>query len=681
MQDTDTGGRGTLDEIRDRISAIDARLLGLLAERRQLSQQAARTKAASGLAIRDQQREEDLLVGLVENGRQAGLDAHYVTRLFHTIIDDSLKDQQRYLQSDGATADARPTMQIAFQGDVGSYSHLAIRQHFSAELERLVYLGCNAFADVITAVEEGRADYAMLPIENTTSGGIHEVYDLLLHTRLAIVGEEKLQVDHCLITAPGTGLDRIERIYAHPQAFAQCSQFIDRLGQPRLESLETSAAVQRVKEEADPRVAAIAGEGAARLFGLDVLERDIADQKDNYTRFLIAAREAVAVPAAITCKTSLVIATSQEPGSLVEALLVFRDRGINLSKLESRPVPGNPWEEMFYVDLEGNTTAPEVSRALQDLTRVTRFLKVLGCYPAAGLPVTALSAATLARAGRSQPDASREEEQRPEAEEGTDVTRSLSRRGHKHSDSVVEVKGVRIGGGDFVVCAGPDLVESEEQIMACAREASEHGARILRGGCFGNGRLRDDTRLGADGLKLLHAAGHRFGLPVMTRVTSAEQVSAVVRSADILELDAHSMADAALLEAVGGCHRPVMLVRGPAASLEEWLEAAETILSGGNQQVLLCEGGIRTLESSGRSTLDLAAVPALRQLTHLPVIVALSRADTSPDLLPPLARAARAAGAQGLVLDLHPQPKSHPGHPTALDFSQFSGLMAELYAE
>ena len=161
---------------------------------------------------------------------------------------------------------------------------------------------------------------------------------------------------------------------------------------------DTAVSSSRIKSDGSSDQAAIASEEAARMQGLHVLKRDIANQSENYTRFLVIAKKERPVDPKIPCRTSLVMATGQKPGALVEALLVFREHGLAMSKLESRPIPGNPWEEMFYVDFEGNTADPDVDAALDDLRRVTRFLKVLGCYPAHDLPRTELSPQVVAGA-------------------------------------------------------------------------------------------------------------------------------------------------------------------------------------------------------------------------------------------------------------------------------------------
>jgi chorismate mutase/prephenate dehydratase len=673
--------------LRESVTHLDGEILRLLAERRKLAVEIVGVKDATGAAVRDQGREETLLVELIQAGRELGLDAHVVTQVFHEVIADSLRQQQLVLQrranDDGGEPEA---VRVAFQGIAGAYSYLAARQHLADRADRLAFVECATFASVIESVEAGRADLAMLPIENTTSGGINEVYDLLLHTRLAIVGEVKLRVEHCLVAMSDVPLPSIRRIYSHPQAVAQCGTFLAALPGCKVEYFtDTAEAVAKVRDDGDPSQAAIASEQAAAMYGLAVLRKGIANQRENFTRFLVAARAPRSVDARIPCKTSLVMATAQKAGALVEALLVFREAGINLTKLESRPILGNPWEEMFYVDFEGNVAEERVQLALDELTRSTRFLKVLGSYPSQDLPPTEPAAARLARPRRAASSASADAAPAavpaaPRAAEKKGYR--LVSRDHKREDTVIEVKGVRLGGDAFVVIAGPCAVESREQIMAAAQAVREHGGRLLRGGCF---KPRSSPYsfqgLGWDGLELLAEAGRAYGLPIVTEVLSPADVEGVARISDVLQIGARNMQNFPLLREVGRVPRPVLLKRGMMASLDELLQAAEYVLAHGNHQVILCERGIRTFETATRNTLDLSAIPVLRERTHLPVFVDPSHAAGERALVPPMARGAKAVGAQGIMVETHPDPAvALSDGPQALTFPMFADLMADLLA-
>lgn len=367
--------------LRERISALDLKLLALLAERRELAIEVGKTKLHSHRPIRDKERERDLLDALIAAAKPYDLDGFYVTRLFQLIIEDSVLTQQALLQHQ-LNPVSQHSARIAFLGPKGSYSHLAARQYAARHFDRLIECGCQKFQDIFTQVETGQADYAILPIENTSSGSINEVYDLLQHTSLSIVGELTNPINHCVLIAGDSDLSQIDTVYSHPQPFQQCSQFLNRFPHWKIEYTEsTAAAMEKVAKLNSPKVAALGSEAGGALYGLQVLEHNLANQQQNITRFIVLARKAIDVSEQVPAKTTLIMATGQQSGALVEALLVLRDNGIIMTKLESRPINGNPWEEMFYIDVQANLRADAMQKALRDLAPITRSLKVLGCYP------------------------------------------------------------------------------------------------------------------------------------------------------------------------------------------------------------------------------------------------------------------------------------------------------------
>ena len=271
---------------------------------------------------------------------------------------------------------------MAFLGPKGSYSHLAARQYAARHFEQFIESGCAKFADIFNQVETGQADYAVVPIENTSSGGINDVYDLLQHTSLSIVGELTIPIDHCVLVSTSTDADKIQTVYSHPQPFQQCSQYLSRYPHWKIEYTEsTSAAMEKVAQANSPAVAALGSEAGGALYGLQVLEHCQANQTQNITRFLVLARKAVNVSEQVPAKTTLLMATGQQAGALVEALLVLRNHNLIMTKLESRPIHGNPWEEMFYLDIQANLDSLPMRKALKELADITRSMKVLGCYP------------------------------------------------------------------------------------------------------------------------------------------------------------------------------------------------------------------------------------------------------------------------------------------------------------
>jgi chorismate mutase/prephenate dehydratase len=248
---------------------------------------------------------------------------------------------------------------------------------------------------------------------------------------------------------------------------------------------------------------------------------------------------------------------------------------------------------------------------------------------------------------------------------------------------VVEIGRARIGATEpFAIIAGPCSVESREQITMCARTSHETGIALLRGGCFKPRTSPYDFQgLGFEGLTMLREAANAYGLAVVTEVLHPGDVEAVAREADALQIGARNMQNFALLKAVGKMRLPIVLKRGLMASVDEWLAAAEYIMDEGNHRVILCERGIRTFETATRNTLDLSAVPVLRERTHLPIIVDPSHAAGRRELVAPLARAARAVGAHGVMLEFHPDPsQALSDGRQSLDLEQFSALVADLRA-
>jgi arogenate/prephenate dehydratase len=267
-------------------------------------------------------------------------------------------------------------MRIAFQGEPGAYSEAAalrIRPHAAV-------LPCPAFEDVFEAVETSRVTHGILPIENSIGGSIHRNYDLLLEHDLHIVAEVQLRIVHNLLALAGTRLEDVRRIYSHPQALAQCERFLRGLAQVEIIATYDTAGSARMIRDQDLRdAAAIASERAAAIFGLGILQSGVQDFADNITRFLLVSRQNV--PLGDPEKTTIVFALPNEPGSLFKALSVFALRGIDLAKLESRPIRGRPWEYLFYADLLVDRSDLRCTRALMHLAEFARSLRTLGSYP------------------------------------------------------------------------------------------------------------------------------------------------------------------------------------------------------------------------------------------------------------------------------------------------------------
>lgn len=269
-------------------------------------------------------------------------------------------------------------LKVAYQGEPGAFSERAVHQYFG---ETALPQSRVAFREVFEDVQARQCDYGVIPIENSLSGSIHENYDLLLEYDVAIIGEFKMRIVHNLIAHEGTRLEDIRRVYAHPQAVAQCRVFLSQ--HPDWEIIQvydTAGSVKYIKEHHLAEAAAIASAQAAENLGMAILKEGIESNPQNYTRFLVISPEHVINEKAN--KTSLIYSTPNTPGALFHTLQNFAESNVNLVKLESRPRSGRPWEYMFYVDFEGSLSDPVVKQTIDELRSLTEFLKVLGSYPA-----------------------------------------------------------------------------------------------------------------------------------------------------------------------------------------------------------------------------------------------------------------------------------------------------------
>eukprot|EP00397_Hematodinium_sp_SG-2012_P020227 GEMP01020828.1.p1 GENE.GEMP01020828.1~~GEMP01020828.1.p1 ORF type:complete len:406 (+),score=96.95 GEMP01020828.1:22-1218(+) len=371
-----------LDDIRVNITRIDNEILKLLSERRALSVEVAKTKVGTAKPVRDLGRELALLRRLTDAGKELKLDAHYVTDVFQYIIEDSVLMQQAYLQQRKNPNVARNgEASVAFLGPKGSYSDMATTSYFARKNLALSHIGCSTFRAILSMVEEGGADYGVLPIENACSGSITEAYDQLQHTSLSVVGEITRPINHCILVAVETTIDKVTTLYSHSQPFLQCSQFVSSLGSNVLKQTcaSTSDAMQKVQELQSPHYAAIGSVSGGELYGLKPLKTDLADQLNNWTRFIVVARKPVQVTELVPAKTTLIMATGQYPGALLECLSALSK--FNMTKLESRPNKRKDDEYLFFVDVDANTQSDDMKTALLELGRRARHLRVLGCYP------------------------------------------------------------------------------------------------------------------------------------------------------------------------------------------------------------------------------------------------------------------------------------------------------------
>ncbi|MCC6216799.1 MAG: 3-deoxy-7-phosphoheptulonate synthase [Polyangiaceae bacterium] len=572
------------------------------------------------------------------------------------------------------------TITAAYQGVEGAHSEVALTAWLKTAGVAHELVGVPTFRHVATAVAGGKADVGLLPIDNAIAGTVRDGYDLVAQYELVPLTELAWRMDHRLLGLPGASASALREVLAHPLVIEECGRFLGTLAGARVvPSIDTGVAAREVAAGADPSRAAIGPPEAAARHGLIELAANVADHPDNVTRFLaFRGRDARDEVRALgdrlgaSRKTSLLLTTRHERGALARCLGVLAESGINLAKLESRPVLGRPWDHLFYIDLEGDVSDPRIAAALEQLQPHVTSVQLLGSYdvtsgsappPAAPRPAAAaapVAAPALPASAKGWPKAAR-----PARPEGTRVPVG---------------GGVVIGGDELVVIAGPCSVESREQVLDTARAVRDRGARLLRGGAF---KPRTNPYsfqgLGWDGVALLAEAGRATGMPVVSEVMSVDQVERMAREVDVLQIGARNMQNFDLLKAVGKVDRPVMLKRGLSASLDELLAAAEYILAEGNPHVILCERGIRTFETATRNTLDLSAIPVLRERTHLPVIVDPSHGVGIARWIRPLARAAKAVGAHAIMVEVHPNPpEAKSDAEQALTYDEFSRIMDDL---
>src|ERR1700685_2732807 len=273
----------------------------------------------------------------------------------------------------------KTTRSAAFQGELGAFSHAAAQKLLGA---RTKMLACETFTGMFNALRSNAVSHAVVPIENTLHGSIHENYDHLLEDYVPICGETSIRISHQLIALPGVRFRDIRRAFSHPVAINQCRKFFDK--HRHIEPVpfyDTAGSVKMLREKSPAGAAAIASESAAAIYGCAILRRNIEDDRQNFTRFFLLTKQPGSfAPAANLWKTSLVFSTRNVPGALFKAMACFALRDLNLTKMESRPLRGKPWEYLFYVDLLGRDTDPAVRNALENLRETTEFLKVLGSY-------------------------------------------------------------------------------------------------------------------------------------------------------------------------------------------------------------------------------------------------------------------------------------------------------------
>lgn len=372
----------SLNEIRKIIDNLDDTIIKALADRQKIVKDVLSDKLETSKGIRDSEREDAMMESIRKKAVNAGMDPYFLEQLFKEVINHSVRYQTHALVDHQNEKSGEDTIRVAYQGTDGAFSHQAAMKHFEQRYTNVECVGFTRFDQAVEAVEKEDVDVAILPIENTTAGSINDTYDLLNEKELFISGEEVLRIIHCLMAPKKVKIDNIRRVLSHPQAIAQCSRFLADLPRCHVESyFDTAMAARKVRNDGDLSQAAIGSAYAADIYDLKILKRDLANQKENFTRFVVVERDEVKCDPQLSCKTSIIFATVDEKGALLSCLNLLGDHGINMTKLESRPRPHHPWQSLFYLDVEGNTQEMRVADALEKLKKKAQYVKVLGSYP------------------------------------------------------------------------------------------------------------------------------------------------------------------------------------------------------------------------------------------------------------------------------------------------------------
>jgi len=374
-----------LELIRADIDQYDKQIVELFEKRMEKAIEVLQYKLEVGLPILQQSREKKVIEKVVNHLKDKELESE-VEQLYRTIMSISRRVQARkWNLSDllliGESVliplgDQIKDKTVAFQGQPGAFGHQALKRYFG-QTDPIIHF--DTFEDVFMALQQEKADYGVLPIENSSTGGVHDVHDLLLKYDLFIVGEQYLSIEHHLLGVKGSSLEMIDEVFSHIQGLRQCQDFLkgnSNLKQTALENTATSA--KYVQEINDPTKAAIASKEAAELYGLDILKENINTNQENWTRFIIIGRKVELQEE--HKKISLIYSLRHNVGSLHESLGLFSQHGINLVKLESRPIANEPWKYHFFVDIEGNLMDKQVQKALGELQDKTLYIKILGNY-------------------------------------------------------------------------------------------------------------------------------------------------------------------------------------------------------------------------------------------------------------------------------------------------------------
>ena len=372
-----------LTELRDKIDVIDKQIVELYEKRMEISRQVAEYKIGTGKKVFDKEREEEKL-RKVRAMAHNEFNSHGIVELFEQIMSMSRKLQYKMLTEKGSmgrlpfievdTLD-KEKARVVFPGAEGAYTQEAMLEFFGKDVN---CFHVDTFRDAMIAIDEGSADYAVLPIENSTAGIVNEIYDMLVEFENYIVGEQIIGIEHCLMAVPGTEISDIRTVYSHPQSLMQSARFLNQYGWQQISMQNNAFAAKKVAADLDKTQAAIASEYAAKLYGLEVLKKGVNQSSTNSTRFIIVTNQKIFRRDAK--KVSICFEVPHESGSLYHMLSHFIYNNLNMNRIESRPIEDRNWEYRFFIDFDGNLSDGAVRNALRGLREEAREMKILGNY-------------------------------------------------------------------------------------------------------------------------------------------------------------------------------------------------------------------------------------------------------------------------------------------------------------
>lgn len=376
--------RMDLSVLRQELDQIDEQIVGLYEKRMEVCKDVAAYKISTGKKVFDRVREEEKLTK-VKSLTHNDFNSHGIEELFEQIMSMSRKLQYQMLAENGSVGRLpfigvedlnKARARVVFQGAEGAYSQAAMHSYFGDQVNSF---HVDTFREAMSAIDEGSADFAVLPIENSTAGIVSEIYDLLVEFENYIVGEQIIHIEHCLMGLPGTKMEDIKTVYSHPQSLMQSSHYLNgHAGWKQISIQNNAFAAQKVQKDGDHSQAAIASEYAAKVYGLEVLEKGVNDNKSNSTRFIIVTNQKIFLKDAQ--KVSICFEVDHRSGSLYHMLSHFIYNNLNMSKIESRPIEERNWEYRFFIDFEGNLADSAVKNALRGLRDEARNMKILGNY-------------------------------------------------------------------------------------------------------------------------------------------------------------------------------------------------------------------------------------------------------------------------------------------------------------